>query len=244
MTSIPVLCFHKITTDFEWGLTTYAPKRFETLITSLLKRNYNFCLPEKISEHSKPIILTFDDGYASITENALPFLQKRDIPFIVFPIINFIGEQNDWDVNLGGIKFIHLDLEQLKNLKMNGGGIGSHGMSHTAFSNLTTEERIEEVEKSFDFLRKGLDVHYRYFSTPYGETLKDEKIIAKIDFNFILDNKCWDGQSKTVSRIPVYRYETPEMIIKKIENPGFNNWLAGKIHLGSKASVLWQKKLG
>lgn len=244
MAEVPVLCFHKITSDHEWGVTTYSPAWFEEILFLLNKNGYQFCLPHDTKQFDNPVIITFDDGYASVFENALPVLKKYNSPFIVFPIINYIGRMNDWDANIFGQKFMHLSEKELESCLESGGIIGSHGLTHKAFSLLNSSGRAEEIEKSFAYLKHKFNISHRYFAAPFGESAMSDLLLSKIDYSFLLNCKKWDGVNKLISRIPVYRFESPKLIIRKIQDPGRYRWLSQFVHFGAKATVLMQRLQG
>src|SRR5260370_17189616 len=49
-----------------------------------------------LAESQHHVALTFDDGLASFAENALPELEKRDIPAIVFAVTGRLGSVPAW----------------------------------------------------------------------------------------------------------------------------------------------------
>ena len=244
MTDVPVLCFHKITDDHEWGVTTYSPRKLEELLIILQDHGYEFSAIEDASRKAKPVVITFDDGYKSVLDNALPLLEKYKSPFVVFPVINYIGELNEWDANLGGLKFRHLGEEELQTCIDKGGYIGSHGLNHKAFSLLNTDEIQDEIEKSFAYLKQRFNIPYRYFAAPFAERLEEDLVEqCKIEYRFGLDGKNWDGESKYIPRIPVYCFESPESVLRKIISPKRYGWISRLVHLGSKATIFKQRLL-
>jgi len=89
-----ILCYHGI--DGEKLLTSVAPKDFENHICYLQSKNYSFItlleilsyIKGEITLPKKAVALTFDDGYRSVYENALPILLKYKIPATVFVVEN------------------------------------------------------------------------------------------------------------------------------------------------------------
>jgi peptidoglycan/xylan/chitin deacetylase (PgdA/CDA1 family) len=67
---------------------------FEQQIGYLSKNKYNFIDFEDLQKGvipNKPIILTFDDGYKNLYDNAYPILKKYNAKATIFLISNFIG---------------------------------------------------------------------------------------------------------------------------------------------------------
>ena len=123
------------------------------------------------------IALTFDDAYESVFENACPILTEKGIPFTVFPVVNYIGEWNKWEVNLGGRKFRHMSWEQLREMK--GFEIGSHTMTHRSLLTLNSSELRYELEVSRKTLQDRLGVSVDYLSVPFGRYSQDILSVAQ-----------------------------------------------------------------
>lgn len=81
------------------------------------------------------IILSFDDGHVSNLSLAAPLLQERDLSAYFFITSNFIDQR----------KFFMSSAELSELSRMNGMCIGSHGMSHRFFDDLSREESLEEL---------------------------------------------------------------------------------------------------
>ena len=73
---------------------------------------------EPIAE--KTVVMTFDDGYASVLETAMPLLRDRGWPFTVFVTTNYASGNHTG----------YLDWDQLRELTANGATIGNHTHSH------------------------------------------------------------------------------------------------------------------
>jgi peptidoglycan/xylan/chitin deacetylase (PgdA/CDA1 family) len=52
----------------------------------------------------RAILLTFDDGYASLLDQAAPLLKRLDIPATVFVVTGHLGGSNDWDARRGATR--------------------------------------------------------------------------------------------------------------------------------------------
>ena len=86
------------------------------------------------------VILTFDDGFRDVYENALPLLQKHSIPFTVFLTTDFVGHKADM-----------MTVEQVKAMAGNAlVGWGAHGVTHRLLTSLPSAEAEEEIAQSLD----------------------------------------------------------------------------------------------
>ena len=110
--SIPIITFHKVDPVFEWGVTRVTPHQFNRVASFLANEGYKTISLETAYHQqdlpAKPVILTFDDGYESVYENAAPIMDQFGFTGTVFLISKYIGKENHWDVNLGGKVFKHL----------------------------------------------------------------------------------------------------------------------------------------
>jgi peptidoglycan/xylan/chitin deacetylase (PgdA/CDA1 family)/GT2 family glycosyltransferase len=117
----------------------------------------------------KSILLTFDDGYADLLENALPVLRELGVPAMVFAVSGRLGATNEWDRHLAAPQRRLLDAPGLRELARRGIEIGAHSRTHPILTNLPEPELTAEVRGSVEDLeREGLP-RPRFFSYPYGE---------------------------------------------------------------------------
>ncbi len=81
-TSVPVLCFHRISEDQDLFFPPMRPELFRKLLKSMLRHYDCISLEEAASERRLPrraFVVTFDDGYSDFIETALPILKELKI---------------------------------------------------------------------------------------------------------------------------------------------------------------------
>lgn len=110
--------------------------------------------------------ITFDDGYASVLENAVPELLRRGFTATVFVISDRVGGVNDWDA---GTPWPLLSWSQVGELAAAGMEIGSHGASHTRLAGADAARLSAEVGGSRERLSLLADAEIRGFAYPYGD---------------------------------------------------------------------------
>jgi peptidoglycan/xylan/chitin deacetylase (PgdA/CDA1 family) len=118
------------------------------------------------------VLLTFDDGYRSMREGALPVLRQFGLPAVLFVPSGFIGGINAFDAGIEPEEAI-CDWDDLAHLEQHGVSIQSHGVSHRRFSSLDETEMEREVGDSKKALEGGLDHAVDMLSYPYGDCGKD-----------------------------------------------------------------------
>lgn len=170
---VPVLTFHKIDPSFEWGVTRVTPRQFRKIIHGLKSRGYTsihlsqlcsseYALPEK------PVIITFDDAYKSVFEHAVPVLDEFNFTASIFVITGFVGKINTWDVNVGGLRFEHMNWQQIEDLHRSGFEIGSHTVHHPDLTRIGPEYIRQEVLESKHELEQHLQDRVEFISLPFG----------------------------------------------------------------------------
>jgi len=127
---------------------------------------------------ARAAVITFDDGYRSVHDVALPALLRFGYHAILFVPTGFIGRSNAFD---GGAEPEEplCSWDQLHRLEQNGVSIQSHGVSHHRLSQLSPEEHENELVESKRALEKALGKAVRLFAYPYGDAGDDESLVAR-----------------------------------------------------------------
>ena len=113
--------------------------------------------------------VTFDDGYQSTVENALPELKARNIPCTLFVVSHLPGHSPWWSGTEGydrEDKFT--TAEQLVNLPGELVTIGSHTMTHPNLSALCEEMAKRELFESRQVLQEILHREITLLAFPHG----------------------------------------------------------------------------
>lgn len=124
--------------------------------------------------------VTFDDGFVSVIQNALPELESRGIPATLFVPTNSMGQRPLWvtAASAPARKERVLSAQELKNL--NGAGlmaIGSHSVNHPNFLKSTPDQVRAELFESKSTLETVLGREVTLFSFPHGA--HDEQAVAQ-----------------------------------------------------------------
>jgi peptidoglycan/xylan/chitin deacetylase (PgdA/CDA1 family) len=126
--------------------------------------------------------VTFDDGFVSAVENALPELERRGIPVTLFIPTGSLGQRPQWIRNgsdRGGKETV-VSPQQLVALR----GrelvtIGSHSVSHPSFLRLADDAAARELSESKSRLEAILERPVKLFSFPHGHFDKRSVGLAK-----------------------------------------------------------------
>lgn len=171
--SVTILMYHSIADSPRdpWAVSTAA---FAAQMEWLKKNNYTVLPLNEVVEHimknkkkEKCIALTFDDGYADFLENAVPILKKNGFPATLFVPVNMIGGTSVWD-SYDTEKPL-LELSGLREVVRLGYSIGSHAMTHTDLTKVSSEKMSEEILASKKKLEEELNISVDCFSYPFGK---------------------------------------------------------------------------
>lgn len=121
------------------------------------------------------VAVTFDDGFVSAVQNALPVLLERKIPVTIFVSTACIGQPCSWIVNEGDPdhKELILSSEEIRNLSEQGVVIGSHSVSHRPLTTLSEREAWQELVESKDKLELITGLPVDMFSFPHGDYISE-----------------------------------------------------------------------
>ena len=104
-----------------------------------------------------PVIITFDDGWVTQYENALPLLSKYHYPATFFVVTDYIGHRG------------FISWPQLQTLHTEGMKIGSHSRSHPRLTKIGDPAQLwDQIYNSKAVLESQLEVPVAEFAYPYG----------------------------------------------------------------------------
>jgi peptidoglycan/xylan/chitin deacetylase (PgdA/CDA1 family) len=109
--------------------------------------------------------ITFDDGYTSVLDTAVPELTRRGFGATAFIISGLLGRTNEWDT---GPVWPLLDRRGIAELAAAGLEIGSHSTTHPHLAGLGASRQAAEVTASRHQLEDLLSAPVRGFAYPYG----------------------------------------------------------------------------
>jgi peptidoglycan/xylan/chitin deacetylase (PgdA/CDA1 family) len=114
------------------------------------------------------LCVTFDDGFTSVLQHALPVLQCHKAKAIQFIVAGQVGKKNHWDAHKGDSIEPLMDWFQIREWLAAGMEIGSHSMTHPNLKKLKAAEAREEVTASKKLLEDKLGMAIHHFCYPHG----------------------------------------------------------------------------
>lgn len=175
---LPVLTYHRIG-DRRHGLEptgTITLNDFEKQLSWLKHKGYNTISGTHLNEvlHGRatmptsPVLLTFDDGYRELCDNALPAVVANGFNATVFVVTGRLGQTNTWDEAAGWAPLPLMSAEQIRHWAEQGIDFGSHSQTHSVLTEIAEEELISELSSSAQELGKILERKVTCFAYPYG----------------------------------------------------------------------------
>jgi peptidoglycan/xylan/chitin deacetylase (PgdA/CDA1 family) len=86
----------------------------------------------------------------------------------IFVITGYVGKLNKWDVNLGNIKFKHLDWKQIRELHKAGFEIESHTVHHADLTRIPLSIVQTELDISKKEIEDQINCEVKFISFPFG----------------------------------------------------------------------------
>lgn len=126
------------------------------------------------------IVISFDDGYASLYDTVLPFMEAQELPFVCYITTGFLDTPG------------YLTKQQLIELsKSKWCTIGSHMCTHSRTRELSKDRIENEWAESKRLLEKITMKSVLHAALPYGSynacTFKSKKIALKVGYKTVAD---------------------------------------------------------
>jgi len=149
---------------FEAHLRTLREEGFTPIDPDLLLAGLED--PERLPERSA--LVTFDDGYRSLVDHALPVLERQEVPAVMFVPTDHVGASNRFDPSEPTEPIC--DWEDLRALERKRVSVESHAASHCPFSGLSLHEQTDEARRSKAVIEAELNKAVRLLAYPFGDT--------------------------------------------------------------------------
>jgi peptidoglycan/xylan/chitin deacetylase (PgdA/CDA1 family) len=160
---ILILNYHKVD-NMNISLSVL-PKDFDAQMAYLKENGYHTISPGELYASltegtelpDKPVLITFDDGYADNYIYAYPILQKYDFKGTIFVITSFMGTQKNY-----------LTWEQAREMEAHGISIESHTVTHKSLTELSDDQLRAELVNSKKTIEEKLNKQVEFLAYPTG----------------------------------------------------------------------------
>lgn len=153
--------------------------RFERQVDSILRNSKIVPLDFAGALNGKfAVAITFDDGFRSVVENALPVLGEKKVPSTFFIPSGHLGGKAPWidDPCHENYDETVIDAETVRALSHQLVTVGSHALTHRNLTEMPFDEMSRELVESKRTLSELAGVAVNYHAFPYGEF--DERVVS------------------------------------------------------------------
>ena len=172
--AVVVLQYHHVSNDTP-AITSISPEDFHAHMDYLQKHQFNVISIERLIEAlqteqsipDKSVVITFDDAYRDLLDNAIPVLIRYDYPATIFVATDLVGSSSHY-----------LDWQELRRMHdTNNITMANHTVTHTHLLRMLPDESktmwIQRLTNEIENAQKDLEKHIgetkKIFAYPYGE---------------------------------------------------------------------------
>jgi len=173
--TVPVLTYHKLSRNGASDAMTVREPDFEAQMRFLRENGYRVVSLDDLFEFlqlrrqlpARSVVITFDDGWRSVYDIAMPILKKYGYPATLFVYTDLIVGSRET-----------LSWEQVRELSRNGFDIQGHSKTHRYLGRKDRKESFrdyfeavrKEIVESAKIIRKHTGRDVKYLAYPYGDT--------------------------------------------------------------------------
>ena len=173
--TVPVLTYHKLSRNGTPDAMTVREADFEAQMRYLRENGYRVIPLDDLFEFlqfrrqipARSVVITFDDGWRSVYDIALPILKKYGYPATLFAYTDLIVGSRET-----------LSWEQVRELSRNGFDIECHSKTHRYLGRKEPKESFrgyfeairKEIVESSKIIRSHTGRGVKYLAYPYGDT--------------------------------------------------------------------------
>jgi peptidoglycan/xylan/chitin deacetylase (PgdA/CDA1 family) len=181
--AVPILMYHSVSeepttstrrlsvrpVDFERHLGLLSELGYTSISFGNLVRSWRMAGREGGSQlllPERPVVLSFDDGYADFHSEVLPRLERYQATATLFVTTGWVAsaDQAEGEGRLAPM----LNWSQLREITSRGIEVGAHSHSHSELDRISARELHRQVGLCRDLLDSGLEQNTEVFCYPYG----------------------------------------------------------------------------
>ncbi len=176
---IPILVYHSImqSTNPKFKPFAVPPALFAEQMAYLHERSYTpinvtqlarMLLQERFVLPERPVVITFDDGFADFFTNALPVLWQYNFTATLYIVTGFVDSTSRWLAREGEAIRPMLTWDQISEINACGIECGGHSHWHPQLDTLPLTKARDEIVCCKKLLEDHLGQKVWSFAYPYG----------------------------------------------------------------------------
>ncbi|MGH3321232.1 MAG: polysaccharide deacetylase family protein [Streptosporangiaceae bacterium] len=169
----PILMYHSVSTRAGESFRRFVvdPRLFADHMCHLVEAGYQTRTVTAVTggpRAERPVVLTFDDGFADFHSDVLPVLDAHGLTATLYVTTGYIGGTSAWMAGEGEGDRRMLSWTQLAEIAASGVEIGAHSITHPELDLLPPRRARDEVTAPRKTLEDRLQVPVRSFAYPFG----------------------------------------------------------------------------
>ena len=176
---IPILMYHSVSERVSRRFRTFSvtPALFREHCRYLQEGGYSTLTVSDLADllrrdaralPERPVILTFDDGFADFREQALDVLVAGGLTATLYVVADYLGGQSRWLRDRGEEQRRTLSWSELREVHAAGVECGSHSRTHPQLDVEPEARARDEIFGSKKALEDGIGAAVRSFAYPFG----------------------------------------------------------------------------
>jgi peptidoglycan/xylan/chitin deacetylase (PgdA/CDA1 family) len=211
-----ILTYHSL--DDSNSPISVSPSAFETHVSFLASgrvRVVPLAQIENMTDREDAVAITFDDGFQSFADTALPRLADHGLPSTLFVVSDVVGKTNAWNGTAdAGIPVLPLmDWDAIGRARERGAEIGGHTRRHRDLTLVTDAEIVDEIAGSADAIAEATGDRPASFAYPYGKhDLRAEQAVRQTYRRACTTDLRWLSAADDpvqLPRIDMYYFRSP-----------------------------------
>lgn len=188
--------------------------------------NLDFWLAHRHDEAalpSKPVIITFDDGFRDCADYATAILCRHGFTAVFYVVAGYMGQSSRWLSTEKGCELPLMNWATARQLESAGFQVGAHSMTHPRLAQVPREQCRKELFDCRHELEQNLGRDVRHFAYPYGSY--DEivrEIVAEAGYasacSVRIGLSAPDDDNFALHRVPISGHESLLDFLFRLQN--------------------------
>lgn len=226
---VPILMYHEITAEpLMCGRLSVRPDAFDLQLGILAAAGYTALTAGQVASAltcpgarlpAKPVVLTFDDGFADFYDTALPLLQRHGMTGTLFATSGWTGGSGEYlsENSPPGM----LNPAQLREIADAGIEIGAHSVTHPQLDQLSPGSLRQELVGGKQSLEDVLSEPVPGLAYPFGyssKAVRDAAVTAGYDYGCAVGNRLASSRADSFAlpRLTVGRSTRPHTFLQAV----------------------------
>lgn len=199
-------------------------ERFREQLRSLLRRGYrpiglsDYLLRPRRRGFRRRFLVTFDDGYRGVLDEAAPILIELGVPAVCFVCPGLFGGYSTW---MPETRECLLDEDAVRELSRSGVEIGAHGWDHGAMVGADPRDLSRDTAGAAGAIADTVGIAPRGFAYPFGRhDAVAREAVARSGYRVAFSVHQRGGRY-AVPRIDVNALDTPRSFWVKTATPAY-----------------------